>query len=593
MSGLADLLLGPLCGPECRRAVGRGWLIVVRTLAAVACAAFVLSILWWWWFTQSNVDPSFLPYASLRVGVAGLVGLTLTVALLMTPAQMAGTLAGDRDRQAMGLLLTTRVNSFEIVRGRIAGRLSQVFMAVLATAPFLVLMAALAGYGPLPVLTMFALPLGVAFGVAGLTAAMSSVSRRGRDALLGSYLLLLILINLPLLYQALPVARLPSIWVLGLLNPYVPIGPLVGSEVVYPAWSCIVLWAVFGVVGTLIATARLRPACLQWLGGEGPRKRGQRRWVRVPLMGEHPMRWKELYIERGGSMGGFSKWAGGLASVFLVLSAGVCGLLILDSLYRRQDSKAADDYIFLLQSLVSDSSTFFSILIQLAIGLRAGVAIANERERMTWDGLLTSPLEGREIVWAKLWGSLWALRWLLLSALFAWSIAFAVGAFRGPDFVTILATTAAGSAFIAALGVRTSLTTSTTTASMASTIGIWVAAWIGFTILGWILVAIGALVVMVSWMAYSAYFPGASLTAAGPWVPVDPGTAFLIILVALFLAATFFIASETALRFDRLAGRMAGGDLAVRLDQALHGGPLEPVLLDGDESPKAEPVEAV
>ena len=37
---------------------------------------------------------------------------------------------------------------------------------------------------------------------------------------------------------------------------------------------------------------------------------------------------------------------------------------------------------------------FIGFLIQWAIGLRAAVAISSERERGTWDALLTSPLEG-------------------------------------------------------------------------------------------------------------------------------------------------------------------------------------------------------
>ena len=41
-----------------------------------------------------------------------------------------------------------------------------------------------------------------------------------------------------------------------------------------------------------------------------------------------------------------------------------------------------------------NSARFIGFLIQWAIGLRAAVTISSERERGTWDALLTSPLEG-------------------------------------------------------------------------------------------------------------------------------------------------------------------------------------------------------
>ena len=67
-------------------------------------------------------------------------------------------------------------------------------------------------------------------------------------------------------------------------------------------------------------------------------------------------------------------------------------------------------------------------LLQWAVGLRAAVSIASERERGTWDALLMSPLEPGEIVRAKLFGSLYALRWMVGAMILAWTLAVVVGA---------------------------------------------------------------------------------------------------------------------------------------------------------------------
>src|SRR4029079_11055910 len=116
------------------------------------------------------------------------------------------------------------------------------------------------------------------------------------------------------------------------------------------------------------------------------------------------------------------------------------------------------------------------------VGLRAAVAISSERERGTWDALLTSPLEGREIVRGKLWGSLLALRWLFGAALWAWSIAVLTGAMEWMGYLSLITHTVLVSAFLAAAGVRISLAVATATKAMPLIIGVWLGAWIGMWI---------------------------------------------------------------------------------------------------------------
>ena len=145
MRAIAAAILGPLAYPECRRSAGRGWIILVRGLSGGAAAVIALCLLWWWWFNQ-DLDPGrlYLPYATLRVGLVALEITAVAIALVMSPAVLAGSLAGDKERGSLGLLLTTRVNALEIVLGRLTGKLCQVGQILLAGVPFLILIAALA-----------------------------------------------------------------------------------------------------------------------------------------------------------------------------------------------------------------------------------------------------------------------------------------------------------------------------------------------------------------------------------------------------------------------------------------------------------------
>src|SRR5262249_39687472 len=157
-----------------------------------------------------------------------LESIAITLAVVLSPAVLAGSLAGEKERGSMGLLLTTRVSTRDIVAGRLAGKLSQVAMILLAGVPAFMLIAALAGIRPGPLAMMFGLPAAVAFGGAGIAAASSAVSRRGRDALLVVYLLDVLFLLTPLLAWVLP--AVPLGFGIGALNPFRGLVDLVWYE---------------------------------------------------------------------------------------------------------------------------------------------------------------------------------------------------------------------------------------------------------------------------------------------------------------------------------------------------------------------------
>ena len=205
------------------------------------------------------------------------------------------------------------------------------------------------------------------------------------------------------------------------------------------------------------------------------------------------MLWKELYIERVGTLGRFGRWLGVLITVF--------DRRRQPGARRRSSSRTSSGRVTtdwslwatnVLSVVFTDASgRFMGWLLQWAIGLRAAVSIASERERGTWDALLMSPLEPGEIVRAKLSGSLYALRWMAGAMVLAWTLAVMVGA------VPAWAITSHGSpptrsagAFMAAVGVRCSLSLPTATKAMTWTIALWLASIIGVAVLAFSLIAL-------------------------------------------------------------------------------------------------------
>ncbi|CAN5893000.1 hypothetical protein BH23PLA1_BH23PLA1_07760 [soil metagenome] len=569
-SAWTSILFGPLVVPECRRSAKRGWVILFRTLAGSAFVSVALIVVWLWWINQDWVTSIFALNASLRYGLAILLGLMVTLALVMSPAVLAGSLAGENERGSMGLLLTTATRPREIVFGRMFGKLSPIVMILLSGLPPLLFLGFLAGVRPLELALMVLLPIVVTFGAGGITAAAATVSRRGRDALLGAYLLGLFLLLAP-------VAR-SLIWTGGggdlidLINPFLGIGPLLWWDEPGPVLVTLAIWGGLGLSGTVLACCRLRPNSLKWLGGETRRRRGVRH-KKLPAIADRPMFWKELYIERGGRIGGFGRWLGYLLVGYLLLASSIPALLIAWAHWKGQTAMVSSNRVT-LEILIVDSLVLFSVLIQLAVGLRAAVAIASEREQGTWDALLTSPLEGREIVLGKLGGSLYALRWLFLAVLYAWGLAVIVGAHPLKDFGYELMMTVVLATFMAAVGVRTALANRTTALAMTLTIGIWFLALGVLAFLALLVVGLGAIVLWLSKLMLDRL----GLTQApGPWFPVGFDEAFGLTFSALFLLVTVLIVIESRVRFDRIAGRMSGGGVAVSVDRMIHGLPEAPV----------------
>ncbi len=458
MTDAWTMLLGPLAGPECSRASRRGWLIWVRMLPAFAAGVVAFFVLWFWWISQ-QIDPNHQPFNELRSALTIIEGMVVAFAMIMTPAVLAGSLAGEKERGSIGLLLTTRVSASDIVLGRLAGRLSQVAMIELAAVPLLLMMASMAGFGFAPSLTLLVLPISLAFGGGGMALAASSMSRRGRDSLLFLYLLEILILLSPLL------APLGVPWI-DRLSPFVTVLPLTWQDEIGPALTTAGAWTLMGSLGLVLASWRLRPSCLAEAEGVKDRRKAKRRvWV-PPMDDERPMLWKELHIERVGTLGRAGRWIGGLLVLWLAL--GSIGLAACSAWgYFRPGAGEWASWAITQSSLwYGNSAIFIGCLIQWAIGLRAAVTISSERERGTWDALLTSPLEGTEIVRGKLWGSLWALKWLVGSALLAWTITFALGGMFWPEYVEQLLGLAVIGPFMSAIGVRTSLHSSTATKAM-------------------------------------------------------------------------------------------------------------------------------
>ncbi len=93
----------------------------------------------------------------------------------------------------------------------------------------------------------------------------------------------------------------------------------------------------------------------------------------------------------------------------------------------------------------------------LIVAGAAAEGVAAERARATWDGLLATPLSGREIVCAKMLGGIWKARWGIFLLLALWSVGLIAGSLHPLGVAAAMSLLIASTWFVAALGMLRSL----------------------------------------------------------------------------------------------------------------------------------------
>ncbi len=570
MIDLLELVAGPFVRLETARETRRGGLFILRGIAAAVVFLIVLrtetALLWDNVFFQTSV------YHEYGVSQAWLIAISVTIALAFTPSIAAGSLSGDSERGALGLLLTTRTTAWEIVAARFLGKLAQTSFVLLVFLPAFVWCGSHVDTPVWRSAACLAPGFAVAIGATGIALACSSITRRSRDSLILTYLIMIALIMAPFASLIAPSITIPK-WVDG-INPYSACEELSQGRFGGASFATIVVWPLLGFLGIAFATWRVRPACMKTYAGDRRSLRRRRGVVPVPPVDERrPMLWKEVWIEKVVTLGVVGRI---LAALMILPLVGLATAAIVFSAWYRFHpdswSQSRRDSLWLsIKGFSFVTTTLFAWLIEWGVGLRAAASIASERERGTWDALLASPLSAGEIVSAKMIGALLGMKHLILAGLYFWTAAWIGGALSLEDYLTTITEILFLSAFMAAIGLQISLRSKSAARAMSTTIIIWLTA---------------RLIVYIASLFAAVFAAFAFASWINPFLLLKSNIMLLmrsipiiqhVIGMILFAIAAITAISVAAFRFDRLAGRFVEGDFATALDRLLEGTPQPPV----------------
>jgi ABC-type transport system involved in multi-copper enzyme maturation permease subunit len=425
-------------------------------LVRTAYAFFLLGIVCWMWFVWS-VQHEFISDSSAGATAnfanrifEAFITVQFIVVTILTPVYTASAVADEKERRTLEFLLATDLRNREIVFSKLLSRFLNLGMLLFAGLPIVGFLQFLGGVDPGLVLASYAATLATVASLASLSILFSVLVRRGRDAILLTYLCIVayyivyILIKvasaLPWSWQTWPSAGAwQSPVTLGDLTNWFNAGNIIeavflrldymgfggGSAINDALLDVLREYVVFHGLVALIciiwAVLRLRAIALKEAYSKPHVARLGVRLIGRPEVGLRPMVWKEIFAEPGLRLHWFGR-------ILVVLLIGVSFLPLLFILYffLEQYSWASNpDYLADTMNVWARVvGTMVACLLLLGVAVRSAGGISGERDKQTFDSLLTSPLDSNDILLGKWLGGFLSMRrgWLWVGAIYGLTV---------------------------------------------------------------------------------------------------------------------------------------------------------------------------
>lgn len=125
-------------------------------------------------------------YSALAIVQFGLI-------LLITPAQTAGAISGEREKQTLELLLSTKISSLGIIFGKLISSMSYILLLIVTSIPLFSLVFLFGGVTPGDMMKLFLFYIITAFAVGSIGIFYSTLFRRTVMSTVVTYLTMFLL----------------------------------------------------------------------------------------------------------------------------------------------------------------------------------------------------------------------------------------------------------------------------------------------------------------------------------------------------------------------------------------------------------------
>jgi ABC-type Na+ efflux pump permease subunit len=417
-------------------------------------------------------------------------------------ARAAPSIALEKDCGTLDFLLATPLSNAEIVLGKLAACMIDLFAGFAAGLPIMLVLHPLGDIDIRLILLAYAGLISTAFVSIALAIWVSSGATTVRRARAASVLWLFVAwliapffvaVIFPWLGLRLPGFLLTvNAWVLtsspiGLLLK-IGAGATPSTGLVYAVASMGGLQVAGGALLVTWAIARLRSAYRLNVSGDGQSlaarlTRPGWRWRPKPAVGDDPILWREMQTARAALI---------TRALGLVIYLGIYGTLAYFTLFFARPalielwrhgyhsgitSVEQPGWNLMVRFFTSGAEvnapadlarTEFNLYLRFittplvflitlfAFGMAAD-GIVSERTRETWDSLIATPLPARDILRSNMLGGLWRMRAIVTTLLALWTIGLVAGSVHPAGYLVSLLVAAAWTWLMLAFGLSTSI----------------------------------------------------------------------------------------------------------------------------------------
>jgi ABC-2 type transport system permease protein len=173
----------------------RGWRTALAVAAYLAVLLFI-GFLYYLTFIESSYSYRNTVNAFQEMGMqlySMLAVLQFSLLILITPAQTAGSISGEREKQTLDLLLSTKISSFGIIFGKLISSMSYVLLLIITSIPLFSLIFLFGGVTPGDMIKLFLFYIITVFSVGSIGIFFSTVFKRTVTSTVITYIVIFFL----------------------------------------------------------------------------------------------------------------------------------------------------------------------------------------------------------------------------------------------------------------------------------------------------------------------------------------------------------------------------------------------------------------
>ncbi len=168
----------------------RGWKTAVGIISYLGVMVFI-AFLYYITFIQSSLAWNRTVNANQQAGISiytMLAVLQFILILLVTPAQTAGTISSEREKQTLDLLLCTQLSPFGIIVGKLLSSMSHMLLLIISSIPLFSIIFLFGGVTPGDMIMLFSFYIITAIAVGSIGIFFSTMFKKTVTATVVTYL---------------------------------------------------------------------------------------------------------------------------------------------------------------------------------------------------------------------------------------------------------------------------------------------------------------------------------------------------------------------------------------------------------------------